>query len=79
MPDEMAQALSSLIGGDEDSPDLSTGAEHIKERIKRDPDIPRTNKEALIKARRGQGNRGFDSRPRLQIALRFLRFSDFAN
>jgi len=79
MPDEMAQALSSLIGGDEGSPDLSTGAEHIEERIKRDPDIPRTDKEALIKARRGQGNRGFDSRPRLQIALRFLRFSDFAN
>ena len=23
--------------------------------------------------------RGFDSRPRLQISLRFLRFSDFAN
>ena len=68
VPEEMAQVLSSLIGSEaasiatfaeqsssQDPPDLSVGAERIEERIKRDPEIPETEKEALIKARRGQG------------------------
>ena len=64
----MAQALLSLIGAEAggiaatsqprlggDSPDSTVGAEHVEERIKADTEMLETEKQALIKARSGQG------------------------
>jgi len=68
VPAAMAAALSALIGADAatiataaqtlplpDSPDSSAGSDAVVDRIQNATDIPETEKEALIKARRGQG------------------------